>query len=147
MADNSFNLFLNRGSWNMYDAGTVDRITGAMEAYGAEAERVVNDVIHGEGALEIRRRIANLLPESGRKWRGKQRPARTAMPAAFDQDEDVLAVTIAARDHYHYLYFPDDGSNTRRHVGNQQFMLRGAEAAADKIIDICLGRLAEAFGG
>ena len=69
------------------------------------------------------------------------------MPAAFNQDEDILTVTIAARGRYHYLYFPDDGSNTRRHVGNQEFMRRGAEAAAGKIIDICLGRLAEAFGG
>ena len=82
-----------------------------------------------------------VLPSSGRRWKGKKRPARSAMPRSFDQDDDLLAVTIAARGVYHYLYFPDDGSNTRKHAGNQQFMYRGAERASPKIIELCLGKL------
>ena len=68
------------------------------------------------------------------------------MPFTENTGEE-LAVTIKTKPKYDYLYFPDDGSNTRRHVGNQQFMRRGAEKSRDRIIDICVGRLAQEFGG
>ncbi len=130
----------NKG-WDVLDASDVDQLQEIMEQYGESAERVINDVLHGEGAEEIKRQIARILPASGRHWAGKAAPARSAMPRKFDQDEDLLSVTIAARGRYNYLYFPDDGSNTRKHAGNQQFMLRGAERATEDIIEMCLGRL------
>ena len=63
------------------------------------------------------------------------------MPRSFNQDDDMLAVTVAARGKYSYMYFPDDGSNTEKHRGNQQFMKRGAERATERIIELCTGRL------
>ncbi len=135
------NLYPFWGSWNVFEAGDMDEFIDLIGQYGDAAQRVINDVIHGEGAEEIKKEITRLLPASGRKWKGKGAPARTAMPGKFDQDEDLLSVTIAARDKYHYLYFPDDGSNTKRHAGNQQFMYRGADKAVPKVLELCLGRL------
>lgn len=128
-------------SWNVFDAGEIDELKSVMDRFGVEAEKTINDVLHKEGAQEIKKDITHLLPASGRNWKGKGASARAAMPGRFAQDDDLLAVTIAARGKYHYLYFPDDGSNTRKHVGNQRFMKKGAEKATSKIIDLCLGKL------
>lgn len=135
------NLMPYWGQWDIFDAGDMEEFTSLMDQYGDAAQRVVNDVLHKEGAQEIKKQITHLLPASGRSWKGKGASAKAAMPGKFEQDDDLLAVTIAARGKYHYLYFPDDGSNTRKHVGNQRFMKKGAEKATSKIIDLCLGKL------
>ena len=127
------------------DATEADRLAEAMNQYEGTAGQIIDDVLHGEGAEIIKDKIAMLLPASGRKWKGKGRPARSVMPRSFKQDNGQLSVTIAARGKYHYLYFPDDGSNTRKHAGNQQFMLRGGEDAASEVIDLCIGKLTENF--
>jgi hypothetical protein len=131
----------NRGNWNTFDADDVQELSDMIRDYGPAAERAIDSVLHDEGAQEIKEKIARLLPKSGRTWRGKPRAAARAMPRAFDQDDEMLAVTVAARDRYHYLYFPDDGSNTERHRGGQEFMRRGAERATERIIELCMGRL------
>lgn len=134
-------LLSSRGKWDVFDAAEIDELQDIINQYGVNAERTIDDVLHNEGAVEIRKSIARLLPASGRNWKGKPRPARSAMPKSFLQDNDMLAVTIAARGKYHYLYFPDDGSTTRHHVGNKRFMKRGAENATSKVIELCLGKL------
>lgn len=131
--------------WFSLEAGALDDLATTMEQYGAGAGQIVDDVLHGQGAQLIKDRIAPLIPSSGRNWKGKGRSASAAMPASFRQDNEPQAVTVAARGKYHYLYFPDDGSNTVRHAGNLQFMRRGAEDASAEIIDLCIGRLTENF--
>lgn len=101
----------------------------------------INDVLWNEGAPLIQESIQRLLPESGRTWRGKKPAAKRAAP--FTQQNETLAVTVKTKNAYHYLYFPDDGSTTRKHVGNQQFMLRGAEEQQSEIISRCIARLTE----
>lgn len=127
------------------DAGELDQLAEAMQQFGEGSGQIVDEVLHGEGAEEIKQRIAALLPASGRTWRGKAAPARAAMPGRFSQDNGSGEVTIAARGRYGYLYFPDDGSSTEHHAGNQQFMQKGAASAADKVIELCLGKLVEAL--
>lgn len=131
--------------WFTLEADALDDLTATMEQYGAGAGQIVDDILHNQGAQLIKNRIAPLIPSSGRTWKGKGRSASAAMPASFQQDNGEQSVTIAARNKYHYLYFPDDGSNTRRHAGNLQFMRRGAEDASAEIIDLCLGKLTENF--
>lgn len=131
--------------WFKSDFKEVEELQKKMNDYGAGAGHIVDEVLHGEGAQEIKEKIAPLIPRSGRKWRGKGRAAADAMPRSFRQDDEDLSVTIAARGKYGYLYFPDDGTNTIRHAGNLQFMRRGAEAAADKVIDRCLKKLTDNF--
>lgn len=110
-----------------------------------EGEDIVNDVLWNEGAEQIQEEIGRLLPESGRTWKGKKAPAKSALP--FSTIKSNLAVTINSKKPYHYLYFPDDGSNTMKHAGNQHFMLRGAENQAGNIIDLCIDRLTQAMNG
>lgn len=128
--------------WNMFDGNSIEGIRNLLQKY-ENSKSIINKVIVGEGAEEIKKNIAILLPSSGRKWKGKAQAAKVAMPGKFSKDEKMMAVTIAARNKYHYLYFPDDGSNTKKHAGNQHFMLRGAELSTNKIIDLCLGKLNE----
>ena len=131
--------------WFEFDAGSIDDLYEKMVSYGAGSGQIIDKVLRSEGAEEIKKQIARLLPSSGRHWKGKAPAARSAMPGRFDQDNGELSVTIAARGKYHYLYFPDDGSNTRKHAGNKQFMLHGAEAAAPKVVEMCVGKLTDAF--
>jgi len=131
--------------WFEFDAGSIDDLYEKMVSYGTGSGQIIDKVLRSEGAEEIKKQIARLLPSSGRHWKGKAPAASSAMPGRFDQDNGELSVTIAARGKYHYLYFPDDGSNTRKHAGNKQFMLHGAEAAAPKVVEMCVGKLTEAF--
>lgn len=125
------------------NAGDLDALQTQMMEYGEGAGQKIDEVLHGEGAREIDQKIMQLLPESGRHWKGKKAAARSAQP--FTQEDGTLSVTIKTVSNYHYLYFPDDGSNTRKHAGNKQFMHTGAENASGKIIDLCIGKLTEGF--
>jgi hypothetical protein len=131
--------------WFTLDASELDKLQDAMQKYEGHAGVVVDEVLHGEGAELIKQRIAPLIPSSGRTWAKKGAAASAVMPGKFAQDNGTLSVTIAARGKYHYLYFPDDGSNTKRHAGNQQFMMHGAEDASSDVIDLCIGKLTESF--
>lgn len=124
------------------DYSDISSITSLVSAYESDGLKVINDIIHNEAGEVIRSNINMLLPESGRTWKGKKSPAVKATPFKEDTSE-MMAITIKTKGSYNYLYFPDDGSNTKRHAGGQQFMVRGAEASAGKIIELCLGRLAE----
>lgn len=120
------------------DAHDLDRLMQAVDEYGTKAGRAINDFIHNQAPEIIEERIAQLIPRSGRTWRGKGAPAADVKP--FSEVNTPMAVTIIANKpkKYHYLYFPDDGTSTRRHAGQQHFMARGAEAAANEVIERCL---------
>lgn len=133
MRDNRFYL----------EAGDLEALSGALASAGDRSGRVVDRFLKESGGAEIQRRIVDRLPVSGRHWKGKPPGARQARP--FRQQFAPLAVTISTQPAYRYLYFPDDGGNTRRHRGNQQFMLRGAEAAKPAILEGILGALTESI--
>ncbi len=111
----------------------------------AQPEPVINDVLHGFGAEEIEQGIQKLLPQSGRTWKGKKAPASTAQP--FTRENGNLSITVKTKSDYHYLYFPDDGTNTKHHAGNQQFMLRGAESKSEGIANEIAQKLIEQIEG
>lgn len=104
-------------------------------------EEIVNDVLHNEAPQIFQDSIQNLLPESHRKWNGKKKAAKQAKP--FTSIGGNLSVTIVNKNAYAYLYFPDDGTKTKRHRGEQHFMLRGVEAKAGTVVEMCLDRLTE----
>lgn len=127
------------------DASQHERLLQAMQRYGNQTGRTVDEVLHNEGGRLIQEEIMRLLPESGRTWKGKRTAAKRAQP--FTQKNESLAVTIKTRSIYGYLYFPDDGTNTKRHAGQQYFMERGAENQASRIMDLCINRLIEKWEG
>lgn len=131
------------------EADQIYELQTAMQLYGVKSGRTVDEVLHNEGAEYIREEIMRLLPESGRKWKGKKTAAKRTNP--FLQKNDSLAVTIHTKSAYHYLYFPDDGTNTTHHIGYKgkprEFMLKGAENQAARIMDLCVKRLIEKWEG
>lgn len=127
------------------DAEQFDALQNAIRQYPENAERTINDVLHNEGGMLINDEIMRLLPSSGRTWRGKRKPAKQAKP--FSQLNENLSVTVRTVHAYNYLYFPDDGTNTKRHIGYKGnprgFMFKGAENQTGEIIDRCINRLIE----
>lgn len=130
------------------DTSQFDRLKQAMSRYSGYAGREIDDVLHNEGGKLINDEIMRLLPASGRTWQGKAPAAKNTQP--FIQENDSLSVTIKTKSAYNYLYFPDDGTNTRRHVGYKgkprEFMLTGAENQTAKILDLCISRLIDKMG-
>lgn len=106
-----------------------------------DSEGVINNVLRDFAAPQIESEIIPLIPRSGRSWKGKKAPAANTMP--FQRKFENLGVTIKTKANYHYLYFPDDGATTRRHVGNKQFMRRGGEAAVPAITQELTDKLIE----
>ena len=104
-------------------------------------EEIVNNILHNEAPQIFQESIQNLLPESHRKWKGKKKAAKQAKP--FTSINGNLSVTIVNKNAYAYLYFPDDGTKTKRHRGEQHFMLKGVEAKAGTVVEMCLNRLTE----
>lgn len=122
-----------------------ERLLNAMAECSRKCGPIIDDVLHNEGGKLINDEIMQILPVSGRKpWKGKKTAAKSAQP--FKQDNGTLSVTVKTKNAYHYLYFPDDGTNTKRHAGEQYFMKRGAENSAEEIIDRCVQRLIDKIG-
>lgn len=125
------------------DAEQAEKLRQAMQNYSGLAGREVDDVLHNEGGKLINDEIMRLLPASGRKWNGKKPAAKSTQP--FTQFNGSLSVTIATKTAYNYLYFPDDGTSTLRHIGYKgkprEFMMEGAENKKVEIIDRCINRL------
>lgn len=131
--------------WFELDMSGVEELQRHVEDVGTGSGEIIDGVLRDFGAEEIKKEILPLIHPSGRTWKGKRGSATTANP--FTQEYGQLSVTIVSRGTYHYLYFPDDGSNTVKHAGNQQFMLRGAENASDQIVERCIEKIVEKIGG
>lgn len=127
------------------DATEIDELANRIAQTGERAEKIINDVLHNYAGQEIIDHITPLIPESGRTWKGKKKPAKVSQP--FREEQGNLYVVVKTKTSYNYLYFPDDGENTYRHNGDQEFMRRGAEAATENIIDQCVSALVEEIGG
>lgn len=110
-----------------------------LKEYTGNAEDAINDVLHNYAGDRAQEEIRRLIPVSGKTWKGKA-------PAAKDSNSmrnihGNLSETVTTAKRYQYLYFPNDGTNTRRHVGNQQFFEKGGEAAQGDIVEKLITRL------
>ena len=134
-------------SFNL-DVSQAERLQKAMENYAGQAGKAIDEVLHNQGADLIKEGIMRLLPVSSRTWSGKAPAAKTAQP--FTQQDISLGVIVHSKPKYNYLYFPDDGTNTQRHIGYQgkprEFMRRGAESQTEKIMDLCIAKLINKIG-
>ena len=127
------------------DCSDIDRLQKAMENYQGNTENAINDVLHTEVFGIVEPSIRQLIPVSdpAKVWRSKLPHAR--LSKSLTQENGNLSVTVKSTASYNYLYFPDDGTNTRRHIGNQQFFKRGGEAKVGEIVDRCINRLINDF--
>lgn len=119
------------------------KLQTAIENFPGDAEAGINEILHNEGSQAIQEAVRRLMPMSGKSWKGKNPPAKTSK--SLRDKKENLSVTVRTSKNYQYLYFPDDGINTRRHVGNQRFFLRGGEAAKNEIIERCITKLTTDF--
>lgn len=128
-------------SYFYFEAKEFEKILDVVEKFadGAEAEKIINEYLHEEGGKQIKEKIRSLLPVSGRTWNGKKAAASQTDP--LKPEGGNLSVVVRTKYGYHYLYFPDDGSNTERHEGNQQFMFKGAEGVADEVVNGIIDKL------
>lgn len=124
----------------------INALQQVLQDFGDNAYKTVNSVLHSSAIPIIENNIQLLLPSSGRKWKGKVTAASSTNPLRDDTNE-LLSVTIRSKTPYNYLYFPDDGSNTDRHQGNQHFMQRGADNSHNRIAELCTAKLLENFKG
>lgn len=127
------------------DQTDFERLERAMKDFQGDTEQTINDVLHKEAGQLIHDEIKRLMPMSGKNWRGKKAPAKTSN--SLEIVGGNLSVTVRTKKAYQYLYFPDDGSNTRRHAGNQQFFLNGGENQKEEILNRCINRLVNGFEG
>jgi hypothetical protein len=125
------------------DATEFERLQNAIKNFPGDAEEIINEVLHTEGSQLIQESIKNLMPVSGRSWKGKKPAAKSAK--SLTDMKGNLFVEVKTTSNYNYLYFPDDGTNTKKHAGNQQFFFKGAEAQQEAIIDLCINKLTTAF--
>lgn len=130
-------------SYFYLDTKEIDRVAQTIEKFSdrSVAEQIINDYLANEGGKKIKEYIRAILPVSGRTWNGKKAAASQTDP--FRIQGENLAVKVYTKSSYHYLYFPDDGSNTRHHRGDQQFMFHGAEKAEDEIVNGVIDKLVE----
>ena len=121
----------------------LERLEEAMKSFQGNTEKTINDVLHAEGGQLIHDEIKRLMPMSGKRWKGKKAPAKTSNSLLIVGGN--LSVTVTTKKAYQYLYFPDDGSNTRRHAGNQQFFSNSGENQKEEILNRCINRLVSSF--
>lgn len=129
---------MSGGAWTL-DSAQLDRLMAEAVKWPDVSEDAINEVLHGEGGVLIGAAIDKLVPESGRRFKGHRTGAKGTAWQSYDKSN--LAVTVVARGKRGYLYFPDDGANTKRHAGNQQFFPRGAEAATSDVVDLCIANI------
>lgn len=114
----------------------VERLVAVMKDYPDIAEQAINDVLHNEIGDLAQAEIKRLMPRS-RKKKG----AHAKDSNSLRNDNGNLSVTVRTQKKFQYLYFPDDGTNTRRHIGDQQFFKRGGEAVQGEIVDRCINKI------
>lgn len=124
-----------------FEVDKFEKMLDIMEKFSdkAQTERVINEYLHEKGGEIIRDNIQKILPVSGRTWQGKKPAASQTNPFLIKKEN--LAVVVKTKGTYNYLYFPDDGTNTEHHAGNQQFMFRGATDSQDRIVNEVIDEL------
>ena len=127
------------------DTESYNKLFDLMKELQGEAPQIINKILWDEGGQLINDAILNLLPVSGRNWAGKKPAAKFSAP--FVQENGELSVTLKTKSVYNYLYFPDDGTTTKKHAGEQYFMFGGADAKQQEIINLCVAALIEKIGG
>lgn len=120
-----------------------ERLQNAMKQFPGNTEKEINEVLHNEASPLIQDAIRRLMPVSGKTWKGKAPAAKTGK--SLTDEKGNLFITVKTSKKHQYLYFPNDGTNTRRHVGEQYFFERGGESQQTEIVDRCINRLVTNF--
>lgn len=128
-----------------FDAKDFQKLRACLNMFPQIAAGEITKTFHDEGAKWLDESIHIFMPRSGREFAGKAPAAKDSKSLVDREKNSKLSVTIGTKPKWHYLYFPDDGSTTVTHAGNQRFFQRGADAVSGKIVDLCVERITEKF--
>ena len=95
------------------------------------AEGKITKYLHGEGYEIFADYIQYIIPVSDRN----KKHARNYNALRDRYKDSKLAVTVGTKPQYGYLYFPDDGSNTVQHAGQQHFFMAGIDYGKEEVIN------------
>lgn len=124
----------------------VQELAAEITAFGAGAGQRIQGVLNDFAAAEIKGNILPLVHSSGRVFSGHRQGAKAAGPErVFTHSVKDMTLIVRTSARFGYLYFPDDGSTTRRHAGQQHFMDRGLQRSVKTITDRCLAALTDDF--
>lgn len=131
------------------DTRGMEQVIQSVESLSEKgtAEKEINEYLQTKAADEIKEGITPLIPVSGRSWRGKLPSARSAESLEKRARSENLTVTVGTKYGYHYLYFPDDGSDTHRHQGGKNFMFEGAQSKSETIANGIIEQLIRKMEG
>lgn len=115
----------------------IEELETAIKNYRENADRKITNYLHSTGYDILSLSIQNLIPVSNRH----KKHARNQKALMDREKKSELEVTVGTVSNYHYLYFPDDGTNTKTHVGNKHFFLDGAVLKEPEIINDLLEEL------
>lgn len=132
--------------FSIMSGDVIDELAESIAKYEGSSTRAINKVFHEDAGPIIYGEINPLINPSGRTFKGHSSSATVSAWPLYDTSKD-LAVTVKTKPKWGYLYFPDDGSNTRKHAGNQRFFERGGEKAVPKVVERCLKVLTEEWKG
>lgn len=121
----------------------IQKLETAMKQYQGNTEDAINEVLHNEAGTLFETEIKRLMPTSGRRWKGKNPPAKTSKSLRIERGNLFVQVKNTSR--YYYLYFPNDGTNTYNHIGGQFFFERGLENKETEVVNRCIEKLSESF--
>lgn len=117
------------------DDSGIEKLQDAIKNFQKDAEAKITQYLHGAGYKRFEKAIHDAMPVSGKKWEGKKAPAKTAKSIQDKDKHENIAVTLKSTTQYGYLYFPNDGSNTDRHYGNQRFFEAGVDSEQEQAIN------------
>ena len=119
------------------DARSIEILENTIKEYQQGAEEKITDYLHGKGYEILSNSIQNLIPVSKRK----KKHARNYKALRDRKKHSILAVIVGTTSRFDYLYFPDDGSNTLHHAGEQHFFERGVEKEEENVVNGILDAL------
>ena len=132
------------GRLNLYTDEFERRVAKPLAAFPGGVGHIIQSVLRDDVPKIAMPAIKNLMPVSGKDWKGKKPAAKTSNSLRASEIFH-LSITIRTQKNYQYLYFPDDGTNTTRHVGAQWFFHRGGVSVQDEIINRCVKEITDAW--
>lgn len=131
------------------DTKEVERLYNVVKNFPSNAEKSINEVFRNDAPPLVSEEIKRLMPVSAPANMFMVTVSRKPHAKYSDSLRKILgnlSFTVTTKGEFGYLYFPDDGTNTRRHVGNQQFFKHGGENKQTEIVDRCINRIVKDFG-
>ena len=113
------------------DAKDIEILEHTIQEYQQGAEGRITEYLHGKGYEILSNSIQNIIPVSNRE----KKHARNYKALRDRYKDSSLAVTVGSIPRFGYLYFPDDGSNTIHHAGQQHFFEQGINDEKENVIN------------